>query len=182
MKKIVIPAVLAAVMVIGLAVAAMPVQKASTVHTTILANTSEEVKITGAITRSAAAETMTIDCDTDFTITSITLDGALDDAGDNLDIATPGLSIDGTAIAAEAVTNIEAAAGAVDGDLAVYLRADPAPAANSGNLNLPITALGAGAADVVFTTAGAAAGADDVITFIVGITTTSSGVCTAVGT
>ena len=94
MKKLVIPAILAATVLVAGAFAFMPVEKASTVHTTILAGTSQIVTLapaTALITPAAGGDatdrtSCTKTSTTPFRVLGITLT-TVTDANTNLDLA-----------------------------------------------------------------------------------------------
>ncbi len=62
MNKLVIPSILTATLLIASIFAFMPVYKASTVHTTILANTAKEVSVTSTVKTTTGPNTFTITC------------------------------------------------------------------------------------------------------------------------
>jgi len=164
--------------------ALLPIYEASTVHTTIQDSQLEVIRISSAdagsstMTRNVAVETITIDCNKDFLLTAVQLDGALDNGADEFDISQ--ITLDSVTLEFETVLGIHEAAGTLDSELLGVInnsQGEDAPLA--GGLSIP--AFGAGTNDIVFTTAGVAAGADDTVNLFATILSSADAVCTING-
>lgn len=105
-KNLLIPAVLAATVLVAGIFAFMPVEKASTVHSQILSNTVPKLAISVADAATVAGETFTLTCTADYAVVGLTFDmgAATFDAADDFNAA-----IGGDDIAA----NVQTALGAV---------------------------------------------------------------------
>ena len=141
MNKLTIPAILVATVMVAGAFAFMPVEQASTVHTTTALGSVEVLELTDAAP--AAADTYTVACDGDAVVLGITLLAAAEgaDAGDEDITITAG----GEAVAA--IDDVDAGQNRVQQALDVAV---------------DITAIGLdGGDDLVFTLAGTFAGDED---------------------
>jgi hypothetical protein len=95
MKKIVIPTILIATMMIGLTLAIMPVEKAATVHTTIQNNQATPFAVTVSdATVAAAVRDFTLDCTTDCIVTGIIAQSTAQNAATNI-CAVRAVEVDG---------------------------------------------------------------------------------------
>jgi len=188
-KKIAIPVILAATVVVATALAViMPVHLASTVHRTIQDAQLEVQKFTTAspnsnpITRNVSQETLTIDCDKDFALLSLHLDGRFNDFSETLQVDQ--ISIDGVVYELEvAETIVLGAEGALTMDSEVL---SALAKRSSTDKPLPggfaIAAKGAGNNDIVFRTAGTVDGTAETINAVAGILSRADVSCTVVGT
>jgi len=182
-QKLFLIPLIALVVVTGL-FALLPIYEASTVHTSVQTTALEVIRISSAdagsstMTRNVAVETITIDCNKDFLLTAVQLDGTLDDNADNFDIDA--ITLDSVTLEFEAALDIHSAAGTLDSELLGVInnnQVEDAPLA--GGLSIP--AFGAGTNDIVFRTAGAAAGADDTVNLFATILSSADAVCTING-
>jgi len=134
------------------------------------------------ITRNANAETLTIDCDRDFTLRSVHMSVTADAGGDDLNLTS--ITIDGTTFTTEvgaAAIDIDTANQAWEGEiLSLLANVNQDDESNPVSV-VGLSAVGAGTNDIVFNFAGTAAGADDTIIFQIGIITDLGATCTAVG-
>ena len=138
MNKLLIPALLVATVMVAGAFAFMPVQQASTVHTTIGILQS----ITQSQAEMDAGDEITLTCDGPFEVTSVIVDtmlgGGIDDNGDNVDLL---LDVDGAGanwsediisndlltfatITTGDILDGETISGVADGKVSVQLEAD----------------------------------------------------------
>ena len=124
MKKIVIPAILTATILVAGMFAFMPIEKAATVHTTITGAAAPQLLETGAVAALDATVEITLDCSTDYLVSDVSIVyGAGTDTGDedvdvtiggdiigaSIDGFTPSVTIDlaiGAPIAGDAAENL----------------------------------------------------------------------------
>jgi hypothetical protein len=93
MKKIAIPTILTATVLLAGMFAFMPVEKATTVHTTISANQAKVFESDPGIAAGTLVDLeSTLDCDADYSVVGIAIDtlGAVDAADDSVDITIGG--------------------------------------------------------------------------------------------
>jgi len=150
MNKITIPAILVATVMVAGAFAFMPVEQASTVHTTIQGTQQNLVALELTDTAFAVGDTYTIDCTTDYAVLGLAINS-------------------GTTTAADTVT---VSAGGEDVGVAITL------ATGGSALELLGTAIGAVAADDVVLTTGGTDDGDESIVVKAAVLTSNDGTCT----
>src|SRR5574341_1816426 len=102
MKKVVIPTILAATILVAGMFAMMPIQKAATVHTSIIAGGAGNVLLEVTDANVNAADVYTVDCTTDAVVIGITATLAGTVTDEDLLVAQGGEALQATVVFAAA--------------------------------------------------------------------------------